>query len=260
MALNFRHEEILRLARESGRVTVDGLSETLKVTAQTIRRDLNELCDKGHLSRVHGGAILPLGIYNLGYEERRALSYPEKRGIAKAIATQIPDGASLFLNIGTTTEEVARALLGHRNLLVLTNNLNVANILSANPNSEVLVAGGILRRSDGGIIGDIAVDFVNQFHVDFAVISCAAISPDGVMLDYDYREVRVSKAILANARRSVLVADHAKFTRHAPVRIESISELDQFITDRQPSEKISSLCLQHNVNLQIAEAIHERNA
>ncbi len=259
MALNFRHEEILRLARESGRVTVDGLSDTLNVTPQTIRRDLGELCDKGHLSRVHGGAILPLGIYNLGYEERRALSFREKRGLAKVIAAQIPDGASLFLNIGTTTEEVARALLGHRNLLVLTNNLNVANSLSANPNSEVLIAGGILRRSDGGIIGDIAVDFVNQFHVDFAVISCAAIRLDGVMLDYDYREVRVSKAILQNARRSVLVADHAKFSRHAPVRIESIGELDQFITDQRPSEVIMELCESRNVELQIAPPSSEKN-
>ncbi len=245
------------MARESGRVTVDGLSETLNVTPQTIRRDLTELCDHGHLSRVHGGAILPLGIYNLGYEARRALSFPEKRGIAKHIADQIPDGASLFLNIGTTTEEVARALLGHRNLLVLTNNLNVANILSANTNLEVLIAGGILRRADGGIIGDIAVDFVNQFHVDFAVISCAAISPDGVMLDYDYREVRVSKAILANARRSVLVADHAKFSRHAPVRIESMDVLDQFVSDQRPGEKIEALCRDHQIQLEIAEPIFE---
>ncbi len=257
MALNFRHEEILRLARESGRVTVDGLAEALDVTPQTIRRDLNLLCDKGHLSRVHGGAILPLGIYNLGYEERRALSFPEKRGIAKWIAGQIPDGASLFLNIGTTTEEVARALLGHRNLLVLTNNLNVANILSANSNSEVLIAGGILRRADGGIVGDIAVDFVNQFHVDYAVISCAAISPDGVMLDYDYREVRVSKAILQNARRSVLVADHAKFTRHAPVRIENLATLDEFVTDRNPSPEIMKICQDGGVALKIAPPLYE---
>ena len=252
MATSFRHEEILRLARESGRVTVEGLAETLDVTPQTIRRDLSELCDKGHLSRVHGGAILPLGIYNLGYEERRALSYNEKQKIARALVQHIPDGASLFLNIGTTTEEIARALLGHRNLLVLTNNLNVANILSANPNSEVLIAGGILRRSDGGIVGDVAVDFVNQFHVDFAVISCAALSPDGIMLDYDYREVRVSKAILANARQKILVADHAKFSRHAPVRIESMRMLNRFITDQAPPQNIAKLCDEAQVILEIA--------
>ncbi len=253
MALNFRHEEILKLARNSGRVTVEGLAETLNVTPQTVRRDLGELCEKGHLSRVHGGAILPLGIYNLGYEERRALSFLEKQRIAQALAAHIPDGASVFLNIGTTTEEVARALLGHRNLLVLTNNLNVANILSANPNSEVLIAGGILRRNDGGIVGDVAVDFVNQFHVDFAAISCAAISPDGIMLDYDYREVRVSKAILKNARRKILMADHAKFSRHAPVRIESMAELDRFITDRPPHREIVKLCKDSEVILEITE-------
>ncbi len=256
MALNFRHEEIIRIARESGRVTVEGLSDALNVTPQTIRRDLSELCDKGHLSRVHGGAILPLGIYNLGYEERRALSHLEKRAIAQKVVEHIPDGAALFLNIGTTAEEVARTLLGHRNLLVLTNNLNVANILSANPHSKVLIAGGVLRRSDGGIVGDIAVDFVNQFHVDFAIVSCAAISPDGVMLDHDYREVRVSKAILQNAQQKILVADHAKFTRHAPVRIESIKDMDRFITDTMPNSEICDLCERGNTTIEIAPPLN----
>ena len=115
------------------------------------------------------------------------------------------------MNIGTTTEAVARALLKHRNLMVITNNLNVANILATSPNSEVIVAGGILRRADGALVGDVTAEFIGQFKVDYAIISSAAVDPDGSLLDYDFREVRVAQAIIKNARKSYLVADHTKF-------------------------------------------------
>ena len=132
MAESFRHQEILGLARASGRVTVEGLAEHFDVTPQTIRRDLGDLCDSGHLRRVHGGAILESGTANLAYDARRGLSAAEKDGIGQLCARAIPNGCSLFINIGTTTEAVARALSGHRDLMAITNNLNVANILGAN--------------------------------------------------------------------------------------------------------------------------------
>ena len=152
------------------------------------------------------------------------------------MAAQIPDGVSIFMNIGTTTEAVARALLKHRNLMVITNNLNVANILATSPNSEVIVAGGILRRSDGALVGDVTAEFIGQFKVDYAIIGSAAVDPDGSLLDYDFREVRVAQAIIKNARKSYLVADHTKFKMVAPVRIASLAELDGFFTDVAAAE------------------------
>ena len=151
MAQNFRHSEILTIARETGKVTVEDLAARFNVTSQTIRRDLAELCDVGQLSRVHGGAVIPSGVIARGYEDRRSLASDAKDAIARMVAEQIPDGVSIFMNIGTTTEAVARALLKHRNLMVATNNLNVANILATSPNSEVIVTGGILRRADGAL-------------------------------------------------------------------------------------------------------------
>lgn len=118
---------------------------------QTIRRDLRDLCAAGLLERVHGGAILPSGVRNIGYDDRRALSRDAKLRIAVRAAKLIPDNASLFLTIGTTVEAVAHALHGHKNLMVVTNNLNVANILARNPSCEVMVAGGSLRRTDGDL-------------------------------------------------------------------------------------------------------------
>jgi DeoR family glycerol-3-phosphate regulon repressor len=242
MAQNLRHTEILDLAKKHGRVVTEDLAAHFGVTVQTIRRDLTEMCEAGHLSRVYGGAILRSGVSNIGYEERRQLNPEAKTRIAEACAAQIPENASLFLNIGTTTEAVARALLKHRNLLVVTNNINVATTLAGNPDCEVIVAGGTLRRSDGGLVGDVTRDMVRQFKLDFAVIGASALDSDGDLLDFDYREVRVARSLIEHARRSVLVADHSKFERSAPVRIASMAELDLFITDAAPPERVSRLC------------------
>lgn len=252
MAQNFRHDEILQIARDIGKVTVDGLSNHFDVTTQTIRRDLAELCERGHLTRIHGGAIPPSTVLNPGYEERSHLAVDEKEAMARMCAAQIPDGVSLFLNIGTTTEAVARALLNHKNLMVITNNLNVANILATSPHSEVIVTGGVLRRSDGGLVGDVAAEIIRQFRVDYAVIGIASIAADGILLDHDFREVRVTQAIIQNARKSFLLADAIKYTRHAPVRIGSLADMDAFFTDENPPKEIVDLCAENNVEIHIA--------
>ena len=199
--------------------------------AQTIRKDLNELCDQRLLTRIHGGAVIASGVENVGYEARRFIAQEEKRAIGVARRGDDPQQRLAVHQHRTTTEEVARALLDHEGLLVITNNINVANILYRHPRIEVIIAGGPLRRSDGGIIGGAAVDFIRQFKVDHAVIGTSAIDEEGALLDFDYREVRVSQAIIGNARQVILVSDRLKFERSAPVRIGHISQVDVFVTD-----------------------------
>ncbi len=255
MSLSLRQQEILEIARGQSRVTVEELVERFDVTPQTIRKDLNELCDAKVLSRVHGGAVIASGVANVGYEQRRNIAPDEKRLLGELCAAQIPNNASLFINIGTTTEAVARALINHRDLLVITNNLNVANILVQNASCEVIIAGGVLRRTDGGIVGEATADFVNQFKVDYAVIGASAIDEDGALLDYDYREVRVAQAIIENARHNYLVADKMKLERTAPVRIAHISQMSAFFTDEMVSDKLHQVCTQHGVQVSDASQI-----
>ncbi len=245
-----RQARIIDLARLQGRVGVDALADDFGVTPQTIRRDLNELCQRGLLSRVHGGAVLAHSVSNFGYQARRVLAADGKRWIGDQVASLIPDDCSLFINIGTTTEQVARALQGHKDLVVISNNINVVNILSDSPGIEVIVAGGLVRKSDGGIIGEAAVDFIRQFKVDFAVIGASAIDEDGALLDYDFREVKVAQAILQNARRAILVADGMKWERTAPVRIAQLAEMDAFVTDRVPPDHLRELCKDGDVQLE----------
>lgn len=231
MALNIRQTEILEIARLEGRVVVEDLAQRFDVTLQTIRRDLTELAEAGHLDRVHGGAVPRTGVSNIGYEARRRMNETAKTAIGKACAANIPDNSSMILNLGTTTEAVARELIHHRNITVVTNNMNVANILVANPGCEIMVAGGALRRSDGGLVGELTTQFIEQFKVDFAVIGTSGLDRDGDLLDFDLAEVRVSRAIIRQARQCFLVTDHTKLGRSAPARIASLSELDAVFTD-----------------------------
>jgi DeoR family glycerol-3-phosphate regulon repressor len=251
-ALNPRQTEIVSLARGLGRVTVDSLVERFEVTPQTIRKDLNELCDLGVLQRFHGGAMFAAGVANVEYESRRNISSDAKRMIGERAAKLIPNNCSLFINIGTTTEEVAHALGNHQGLMVITNNLNVAQLLRRHGQIEVIVAGGVLRHSDGGIVGEAAVEFIRQFKVDFAVMGVSGIDTDGSLLDYDFREVSVSRAIMVSSRRSILVADAMKFSRSAPVRVGHIADVDFLVTDKPPEEDLARICTESNVAIELA--------
>lgn len=244
--------EILNLARAQRRVSVDELAGKFSVTSQTIRRELNDLCQRQMLQRVHGGAVMLSGIENVAYDSRRVLAPEAKRRIGVKTASLIPSNCALFINIGTTTEQVAHALTSHVGLVAITNNINVANILRPAHGIEVIVAGGVVRRSDGGIVGEATVDFINQFKVDYAVIGASAIDQDGTILDYDYREVWVSQAIMRNARQVILVADAMKFRRSAPMRIGHFSQINVFVTDEELAEPLAKIAAESGVQVEIA--------
>jgi DeoR family glycerol-3-phosphate regulon repressor len=241
------------LAREAGRVDVDALAAHFGVTPQTVRKDLNELCDQGVLQRFHGGAMLPSSVANLAYEARRQLATDAKRRIGQKAAQLIPNDCSLLINIGTTTEQVAIALRSHTGLMVITNNMNVVNILQGYTRIEVIVAGGVLRHADGGIVGEPAVEFLRQFKVDYAVIGTSGIDDDGALLDYDYREVEVSRKIVESSRHAILVADSLKYGRSAPVRIGHISDMDHFVTDAAPPARLARICEESQVAVDVAD-------
>jgi DeoR family transcriptional regulator, glycerol-3-phosphate regulon repressor len=248
-----RQSDIVDLAHDLGRVNVEDLAQHFSVTPQTIRKDLNELCDSGMLQRVHGGATLSTRVTNVGYDSRRAIASAEKRRIGIEAASLIPNNCSLFINIGTTTEQVATALRNKKNILAITNNINVVNILMGSPGIEVIVAGGAVRHTDGGVIGESAGDFIRQFKVDFAIIGVSGIDEDGSLLDFDYREVKVAQAIIENSRHTILVADSMKFERSAPVRMGHISQIDTLVTDQPLPDNLSKACNEGDVIVQLAK-------
>ena len=247
--LNKRQYDILSLAEKEGYVGVENLAETFEVTQQTIRRDINNLCDQELLTRTHGGAFYSSGVRNFAYKSRKSLASDEKKEIADAVAAIIPDNSSIVINIGTTTEQVAESLLSHQGLKVITNNINIVNIFAQSNNAEVWLAGGKVRNLDSAVIGIHTANFIKQFKVDYAVVGVSAIDNDGALVDFDSEEVLVSRAIFKHCRKLILVADNFKFERTAPMLIGNISEIDTLVTNIQPSPEIINICNKNNVEI-----------
>ncbi|MEX0606842.1 MAG: DeoR family transcriptional regulator, partial [Halofilum sp. (in: g-proteobacteria)] len=193
-------------------------------------------------------------VENEDYSARQVLCRAEKQRIARRIASLVPNRASLYITLGTTAEEVARALMDHTDLRVITNNLNVATTLSDNASFEVITAGGVVRHRDRGVTGEATIDFMNQFRVDFAIMGISGIDQDGTMLEFDYREVRVLQAIMANARAVYLAADHTKFGRNAMVRLGDLSQVHALFTDAPPPAGVRRLLEESGGELHVAAA------
>lgn len=237
-ALSERQSEIAELVRANGFAGIDELAERFSVSTQTIRKDVNGLCDKGLLRRVHGGVQLA-SVGNLEYKMRKVLRYSAKQQIATAVAEAIPNGSSLSISIGTTPEAVVSALLGHSNLKILTNNLNIAMIANTAGSFDVSIPGGLIRRGDGDIIGPSAVAFFESYKADFGIFGVAAVDADGGLLDFYEEEVAARQAILRNCRNAFLVLDHMKFDRNAHVRGGHITDVGQVFCDQPPPPAIA---------------------
>ncbi len=248
MQLHPRQVRLIEEVRQLGSVSVEALAEHFGVTLQTVRRDIRLLAEAGLLARFHGGVRVPGSTTeNIAYRQRQRLNDGAKQRIAKAVARDLPHGCSLIINIGTTTEAIARELMQHRGLRVITNNLNVAAILSDHADCELIVAGGVVRARDRGIVGEATVDFIRQFKVDIALIGISGIEADGTLRDFDYREVKVARAILDHSREVWLAADHSKFNRPAMVELARLDNLDRLYTDAPPPEPFPHLLAEAGV-------------
>ncbi|WP_440588380.1 DeoR/GlpR family DNA-binding transcription regulator [Bordetella genomosp. 11] len=253
MDMNPRQIALVEAVREDGTASIEALAQRFGVTLQTVRRDVTLLAGAGLLARFHGGVRVAASstTENIAYQQRKAVNAEGKRRIAQAVAAQVPEGCSLILNIGTTTEAIARALLNHRGLRVITNNLHVADILAANPDCEVIVAGGLMRASDRAIVGDAAIDFIRRFKVDIGLIGISGIEADGTLRDYDLREVSVARTIIEQSREVWLAADRSKFERQAMVEVAHVSRIDRLFTDQPIPETIARVLRESGVRCEI---------
>lgn len=232
-----RKTKLLEFLNKRGYATIEELAYHFSVTPQTMRRDINQLSEEGKVQRFHGGVGMPLGTENIIYDQRKLLFSSEKRQIAELLVRNIPDGASVCINIGTTTEAVAAALLHHKNLRILTNNLNVARICAENPSFDVIIAGGVVRPHDMGVIGTGTERFIREFRMDFGVIGISGIDERGCLLDFDYREVSVARSIIECSRHVFLACDNSKFGRPAMVSAGDVSQLDAIFTNAPLDEE-----------------------
>ncbi|MCP5366685.1 MAG: DeoR/GlpR transcriptional regulator [Hyphomicrobiales bacterium] len=232
--MNERQRQIVRRVESQGYATIEALAQEFDVSSQTIRRDIIQLDKFRILQRFHGGAGLPGDTVRLAYRRKKSVSVEGKHRIGEAAAALVPDGATVFLDVGTTVEAVAQALNGRDDLHVFTNSLVAAMALAGGQARNVVVTGGVLNGADGSLVGDEVTRTIERFKFDVAVIGCSGFDDDGTVMDFDLQKVAVKTAALANARQSVLVAHGGKFTRTAFVRVAAPADFSHLVTDAPP--------------------------
>ena len=244
-----RQSLILQRVSATGSFEVSALAEELKVSEETIRRDIKEMERKGLVQRRHGGATLPEPISDTSYQHRLRHNAEGKRAIGRAVAGLIRDGDSLLIETGTTATYVAQALREHRGLTVVTNSVDVARSLAFRVDNEVYMAGGKLTPDDGASLGQTAIEYISRFRVKYAILSAAAIDLEDGLMAHKVAEAEFSRAVLERAQTAILVADQTKFGRRAFVSIAGLSELDLVVTDAAPAAEFRRILDRSGVEL-----------
>jgi DeoR family glycerol-3-phosphate regulon repressor len=232
MELTPRKQEIVNYLKEHSEVQIDELSVMFSVTAQTIRRDVNSLCEQGLARRVHGGLSLPANLTNTTYQFRSEIEYKVKIAIAQEVAKQIPDGSTVMMGIGTSMTYVAQFLSGLKKLRVITNNLQVAGTLENNPNVEVYLSGGLVRSEHQDVVGQSTLRFFADFEADIGLVGCGSVTPNLTAMEHEPQEADISKAIIANSRQNWLLADASKWGRFGSVKVAELSSFSHIYTNR----------------------------
>ena len=236
-----RRTRISDIVSERGAISVGALADMLDVSMQTIRRDIDKLCEGDTLRRRHGRVELAKQHLNTPFDERAGTNLVEKRDIGEAAASLIPDGATVFISIGSTPLSVARALRRHKNLTVITNNLSAAIALSDEVSNRIILPGGEVRLPDRDILGDGVLEFFGRYRAEYGIFGVAGVTEDGSLLEFHSAEVRVRERIHENSQVSMLVLDHTKFGRMAPAVGENLGDVDHVILDRRPDAKFDTL-------------------
>jgi len=255
--LTKRHGAILKLLEGRGSLSVSALSQELGVSTETARRDIRALVDAGAAVRVHGAVGLAGQIGEAPFERRMRENATAKRTIAQAMANRIADGDSLMIDTGTTTSFLARELLGHRRLTVVTNSSDIARTLATVNGNRVFMAGGELQGDSGASLGASALDFISRFAVDHAIISAGAIDESGIM-DFDLREAEFARAVLACGKHRLVISDASKFARRGFIRVAGFDQIDTIVTDQAAPEDVGSAMDEANVSVSLAAQSNDR--
>jgi DeoR family glycerol-3-phosphate regulon repressor len=230
--LNTRQNSILTQLQTIDQLLVEDLAIEFQVSQQTIRKDINQMCEQGLVRRLHGGVALPAPLRNASFDSRELVNAEAKIKLGKIAAGIISNGSSVLLGIGTTALYTARALKNHTGLRIVTNNLRAAEILCQQPNHEVYIAGGKLRHSDQDVVGEQTTRFFDGFFVDYGVLGAGALHSELGLMEYDPLEAEIGRAIARNSKQTLLIADHTKWQRQATVKSLSFSQVSQFVTDQ----------------------------
>lgn len=231
VALTDRQRAIMDIVAGQGFATIEALARHFDVSTQSIRRDIIRLDADGVLQRFHGGAGIRETTVRLGYAEKRVTASDAKERIGQLVASMLPDGSTVFLDVGTTVEAVAHALRQKQSLHVFTASLPAAAILTGRPGIDLFVLGGSVRGADGSLAGESTLAAIGRFRFDYAVIGYSGFDEDGAPMDFDLEKVAVKQHAIARSRHVLAAGDSTKFSRRALARIALPQAIGAIVTD-----------------------------
>jgi DeoR/GlpR family transcriptional regulator of sugar metabolism len=252
-----RQAYILERVREDGGVRVSDLVRDLDVSDMTIRRDLEGLHERGLVEKVHGGATAIAGsaLFEPGFAAKSALQEVEKEAIADAAARLIEPGTAIAISAGTTTYAIARRLVDVVRLTVVTNSPRIADVLHEAGRSDqtIILTGGVRTPSDA-LVGPFAVAALRNVHVDLALLGVHGMDPDSGFTSPNLNEAETDRALVASARRLVVVADHTKWGIVGLSTIAPLDQADVLVTDNRISAEARELLASRVRELIVAES------
>jgi DeoR/GlpR family transcriptional regulator of sugar metabolism len=248
-----RRAFILGEIETRGSVSVANLAERLAVSEMTIRRDLTGLKKEGLVRRVHGGAVSARG---RGFEPPLLLRINEhieaKRRIGARAAELVADGDSIALDVGTTSLEVARNLLGRRNLTLITPNLHIANLFLNQVDNRLIVPGGILRPGEASLTGNLTQYAFQQLFIDRLFLGVGGIEAEVGLTEYNWEDALVKQAMIRSAKEVILVADASKFGRVVFAAVAPLDAIHILVTDQFPPPPLATCLKEAGVIVHVA--------
>jgi len=233
-----RRGQILGILGEKGAVTVNELYRRLQVSRETIRRDITKLASDRKLLKTHGGA-LSMDQVEPAFADRLETNIEGKRAIGLEAAALVPDGASLIINSGTTTMCLAECLMARQKLIIYTNDIHIAGRLAGRNDNRVILLGGKLQGSEGATLGRDTTDCLSNYFSDFCFIGASALNADPILSDFSREQAEFHGQVIVHARTSVLLVDHTKFDKRAPVRVKNLERITHIITDVKMNRPLS---------------------
>jgi len=252
-----RHAAILKLVRDSGKVTVDFLADHLGTSRETIRRDLTELSVRGQLRKYHGGAERLDRATEGEFRARLHEQADEKRAIGRLAASLFDRDDTLFVDTGTTTLAFAEELALRPSMTVVTNSLAITQIMARSPERHrVFLIGGEFLEEAAENVGPLAVEQIAQFTTRGAVITVGAIDVSGAM-DYELREAEIARAMIAQARRVTVIADESKLNRTALFRVCQLNQIHRLVVSAYPESHLADALTAAGVEILVATSERE---
>ena len=249
-----RRDNICELLKEKNILLISELSSILNISKATIRRDLNILAKEKRIIKTYGGAIIQsTKDYEPPYRIRSLKMIEEKKAIGKLAASLIPENSLIFIDIGTTSLELAKNLPTDKNISVITNWVPIAEELGKKMFSNLFLLGGKVNCREMSIIGNYPLQFLDDFNIEICFVSLGGISIDNGLTDYTFEEIEIKKQMIQRAKKKIALADHKKFNRLAPIKICNLSDINIIITSEGLEEQYRKNIEGFGVKLLIAK-------